>query len=94
MSSLCQEEKRDLIVRLRRIEGQVRGLQRMIEEDQYCVDVLTQVVAVRGALKKVGLNVLDNHTHGCVQKVIKCENEEDNQIVIDELMGVLAKFAD
>lgn len=94
MGSICRSEKKDLIVRLRRIEGQVRGLQRMIDEDKYCVDVLTQVVAVRGALKKVGLNVLDNHTHGCVQKVIKSDNKEDNQLVIDELMGVLAKFAD
>jgi DNA-binding FrmR family transcriptional regulator len=82
------------MVRLRRIEGQVRGLQRMIEEDKYCVDILTQVVAVRGALRKVGLNILDDHIHGCVQKVIKGKDEKGNKEIIDELMGVLAKFAD
>lgn len=94
MNSICKKDKKDLMVRLRRIEGQVRGLQRMIEEDKYCVDILTQVVAVRGALRKVGLNILDDHIHGCVQKVIKGKDEKVNKEIIDELMGVLAKFAD
>lgn len=94
MNSICKKDKKDLMVRLRRIEGQVRGLQRMIEEDKYCVDILTQVVAVRGALRKVGLNILDDHIHGCVQKVIKGKDEKGNKEIIDELMGVLAKFAD
>jgi len=94
LNSICKKDKKDLMVRLRRIEGQVRGLQRMIEEDKYCVDILTQVVAVRGALRKVGLNILDDHIHGCVQKVIKGKDEKVNKEIIDELMGVLAKFAD
>ena len=51
MNSLSVEEKKDLEIRLKRIEGQVRGIQKMIEEDKYCVDILTQVSAVRGALK-------------------------------------------
>lgn len=91
MNSISEEVKEDLIVRLRRIEGQVRGIQRMLEEEKYCVDILTQVVAVRGALKKVGLNVLDQHTHGCVRRAIK-DNSDDE--IIDELMDVLAKFTD
>lgn len=52
MNSLSVEEKKDLEIRLKRIEGQVRGIQKMIEEDKYCVDILTQVSAVRGALKR------------------------------------------
>lgn len=91
MNSLDEEAKEDLLLRLRRIEGQVRGLQRMIDEDKYCVDILTQVVAVRGALKKVGFKLLDNHTHGCVRRALQ---EENGDQIIDELMEVFAKFTD
>ena len=91
MNSLSETDKEKLILRLKRIEGQVRGIQRMIDEDKYCVDILTQVSAIRGALKKVGLKLLDKHTHGCVQRAIK--NEEGEQI-INELMDVLNKFTD
>ncbi len=91
MSSLCELEKKDLEMRLKRIEGQVRGIQRMINEDKYCVDILTQVNAVRGALKKVGLKILDKHTHGCVQRAIK---NDQGDAIINELMDVLAKFTD
>jgi DNA-binding FrmR family transcriptional regulator len=91
VNSIDDEIKEDLLLRLRRIEGQVRGLQRMIKEDKYCVDILTQVVAVRGALKKVGFKILDEHTHGCVQRAIK---EENGDKIIDELMDVLVKFTD
>jgi DNA-binding FrmR family transcriptional regulator len=92
-NSLNDEGKKDLLVRLRRIEGQIRGIQRMIGEDKYCVDILTQVVAVRGALRKVGLNILDDHVHGCVQRAIKEDNEEKNEEIINELMDVLTKFS-
>ncbi len=56
----------DHLLRLRRIEGQVRGLQRMIDEDTYCIDVLTQIASVTKALQKVGLNLLDEHVRHCV----------------------------
>ncbi|MGM0445525.1 MAG: metal-sensitive transcriptional regulator [Bacillota bacterium] len=92
MNSICGKEKNDLLVRLKRIEGQVRGLQRMINEEKYCVDILTQVVAVRGALKQVGLKVLEDHIHGCVQTVMQGDDEEKNQEIINELMNVMAKF--
>ncbi|MFW5891154.1 MAG: metal-sensitive transcriptional regulator [Halanaerobiaceae bacterium] len=91
MNSLTEEDKNDLLLRLRRIEGQIRGLQRMIKEDKYCVDILTQINASRGALKKVALNILDNHIHGCVQRSLKEENGEE---IIDELMEVLEKYTD
>jgi len=59
-------DKQQLLTRLRRIEGQVRGLQRMIDEDTYCIDVLTQVAAVSKALQGVGLQLLDEHLQHCV----------------------------
>lgn len=85
------EHKEDLLKRLRRIEGQVRGIQRMVEEDKYCVDVLVQVAAVRAALYKVGFNILENHAHGCVLKAVRSEDEVGNQ-AIDELLEVVFKF--
>ena len=95
MNSLEKNDKKDLEVRLKRLEGQVRGIQKMIEEDKYCVDILTQINAVRGALKKVGLKILDRHTHGCVQRVIRDDEDgEKKEEIIDELMEVIAKFTD
>ncbi|SFL77211.1 metal-sensitive transcriptional regulator [Halanaerobium salsuginis] len=91
MNSLCDLDKKDLTNRLKRIEGQVRGIQRMIEEDKYCVDILHQVGAIQGGLKKVALKILDKHVHGCVQRAVK---NEEGDAVIDELMEVLAKFTD
>ena len=91
MNSLCELDKKELTNRLKRIEGQVRGLQRMIDEEKYCVDILHQINAVQGGLKKVGLKILDKHVHGCVQRAIK---NEEGYPIIDELMDVLAKFTD
>lgn len=91
MNSLCELDKGNLLNRLKRIEGQVRGLQRMIEEEKYCVDILTQISATRGALKQVGLKVLDKHIHGCVVRAIK---DEGNDKIIDELLTVISKFTD
>jgi DNA-binding FrmR family transcriptional regulator len=58
--------KEQLQTRLRRIEGQVRGIQGMVEEDRYCIDVLTQIAAIQAALDKVALGLLDGHAHTCV----------------------------
>ncbi|ADL11845.1 protein of unknown function DUF156 [Acetohalobium arabaticum DSM 5501] len=84
------EEKDELITRLKRIEGQVRGIQRMIDEEKYCVDVLTQVAAAKAALNKVGMTVLRNHTHGCVREAVS--EGENGEEIIDELMSVISKF--
>lgn len=92
MSSLSEEDKKNLDLRLRRIEGQVRGLQRMIKEDKYCVDILTQINASRGALKKVALKVLDKHINGCVRNAIS--DKKGEQEIIDELLDVIDKFTD
>ena len=63
--------KKDLQDRLRRIEGQVRGLQRMVEEDTYCIDILTQLNSVNAALKAVGMGLLDAHVRHCVRESIE-----------------------
>lgn len=81
--------KEQLLARLRKIEGQVRGLQRMIEDDRYCVDILVQVAAVRAALNRVGLSVLEKHTRGCVVNAVKMDHGDE---AVDELMDVLMKF--
>ncbi len=93
MNSICCDEKKKLILRLRRLEGQIRGIQRMVDEDKYCVDILTQIVAAKGALQKVALKILDDHMHGCVQQAIQEEDAEKNEEIVNELMTVLAKFS-
>jgi CsoR family transcriptional regulator, copper-sensing transcriptional repressor len=73
-----------LLKRLKRIEGQVRGLQRMIEEERYCIDVLTQVSAVNAALDGVALKVMEDHVRHCVR--------EGGDEKIDELMGAVERL--
>lgn len=78
-----------MLGRLRRIEGQVRGIHKMIEDDRYCVDILIQIAAVKSAINNVGLALLENHTHGCVMNAVKTG---DADAAIDELMDVIKKF--
>lgn len=83
------DEKKQLQNRLRRIEGQVRGIQKMIEEDRYCVDILIQLTAINSALKQVGMTLLESHTNQCVSNAImKGEGNE----AIKELMKVVNQF--
>ena len=63
-------DKKDVQNRLKRIEGQVRGLQRLVDEDQYCIDVLTQISAVNAALKRVAVKLLDDHINHCVAETV------------------------
>lgn len=65
------EDKEKVLIRLRRIEGQVRGLHKMVEEDRYCIDVLTQVASVKAALESVSLTLLDDHMEHCVADAIQ-----------------------
>lgn len=81
--------KQDLLNRLKRIEGQVRGISKMLEEDRYCVDILLQIGAARAGLHKVGLNMLESHTKGCVTNAFK---EERGDEAIQELIMVLDKW--
>jgi DNA-binding FrmR family transcriptional regulator len=82
--------KQDLRARLRRVEGQVRGLQRMIDDDVYCVDVLTQVNSAAAALKAVGMGLLDGHVRHCVRESI---DRGDGDEKIEELMAAVARFS-
>jgi DNA-binding FrmR family transcriptional regulator len=76
--------------RLNRIEGQVRGIGRMIDEDRYCIDILTQVSAVQSALDALALQLLEHHLHGCVQHAVK---SGDGDRAIAEALAVIRKFA-
>ena len=78
-----------LAKRLNRIEGQIRGIARMIEEDRYCVDVLTQVAAVQSALDALALKLLEHHLHGCVAHAV---TSGDGAHAIDEALAVIRKF--
>lgn len=92
MSGSYCEEKDNLLKRLRRIEGQVRGLQRMIEEEKYCVDILNQITAVRAALKSAGIMILNCHIQGCVRDAL--EQQDDNEEVVQELLQIINRFTD
>lgn len=77
--------------RLRRIEGQVRGLQKMVEEDRYCIDVLTQVSAVRAALESVALELLDGHTEHCVSEAIQAGRGEEKVRELNQAVARLVR---
>ncbi len=85
-----QPHKKALERRLNRIVGQVQGIARMVEEDRYCVDVLVQLSAVKAALNQVSLQLIEDHTKGCVRQAIRAGASEEE--VIKELMGVLKKL--
>jgi DNA-binding FrmR family transcriptional regulator len=81
--------KPNLGARLGRIEGQVRGIKKMIDSDRYCIDVVTQINAVRRALEEVGLVLLEEHTKGCVRDALK-EGDGDEQVA--ELAATVSRF--
>jgi DNA-binding FrmR family transcriptional regulator len=85
------EAKTQVTKRLQRIEGQVRGLSRMVEEDRYCIDIVTQISAVRAALRKVEEEVLRDHVAHCVEGAISSGNKVDQRKKIAELMEVLGR---
>lgn len=82
--------KKELQDRLRRIEGQIRGLQRMVEEDKYCIDILTQVSSATAALKAVGMGLLDEHVRHCVRDSIEQGGGDEK---VEELIAAVARFA-
>ncbi|PSL44407.1 DNA-binding FrmR family transcriptional regulator [Salsuginibacillus halophilus] len=86
-----QPNKQQLLNRLKRIEGQVRGVHQMIEDDRYCVDVLNQVAAVQSAMNKVAVSLTEDHTRHCVRQAIQEGNGEES---IEELMNVMKKLID
>ncbi|MHC4291267.1 MAG: metal-sensitive transcriptional regulator [Planctomycetota bacterium] len=82
----------DNSVALRRIEGQVRGVQRMVEEKKYCVDILTQISAIKGALARVEENILRKHLQHCVTDAVKGGTETERQEKLEEIVNLLHLF--
>jgi CsoR family transcriptional regulator, copper-sensing transcriptional repressor len=77
--------------RLNRIEGQVRGLTRMLEEDRYCIDIITQISAVRAALRRAEEEILRDHVSHCIEEAIVTGNRAEQRRKIAELMGVVGR---
>jgi DNA-binding FrmR family transcriptional regulator len=80
--------RKNLLTRLKRIEGQIKGLQRMLNEDKCCSDILVQVAAVRAAINKVGILIFEEHSRNCLKNAFLEENDE----ALDSLIDVLNKF--
>jgi DNA-binding FrmR family transcriptional regulator len=87
------KDKEALVKRLHRIEGQVRGIERMLEEDRYCIDVLTQIAAVGTALEAVAFKILDDHVRHCVAGALASGDEVDAATKTEELLAAVHRFA-
>lgn len=83
------QSKEDIMRRLKKIEGQVKGIQRMVDNEKYCMDILVQIAAVKAAITKVGSIILEQHTRGCVKNAI--ENQKGDE-AIEELVNIMSKF--
>jgi DNA-binding FrmR family transcriptional regulator len=86
-----EEIKTSSVKRLNRIEGQVRGLSRMVEEDRYCIDIVTQISAVRAALRRLEEEILRDHVGHCVEHAIASGNKAEQRRKIEELMAVVGR---
>ncbi len=87
-----QDTKKKLLARLRRAEGQLAAVRRMVEDDTYCVDVMTQIAAVRGALTRAADVLLEDHLHHCVVQAFEQGDETSRRARVDELLDVFARF--
>jgi DNA-binding FrmR family transcriptional regulator len=87
------DKKDKLLKRLARAEGQVRGVARMVEEDRYCIDILTQLAAVDTALESVALEILDDHVKHCVIDALASGDEAEAEAKIEELLVAVRRFA-
>lgn len=88
---LNEDEKKQLLARLRRIEGQVGGLARMVEADKYCIDILQQMAAVQGALAQASKLLVRSHLETCVVSAFKSRKAKEQQRVISELVDLFAR---
>ena len=75
--------------RLRRIEGQVRGLQKMVADDRYCADIIAQIASVQEALRGVARNLMKNHLHHCAARALRSAKKEEANAMYDELLGLI-----
>jgi CsoR family transcriptional regulator, copper-sensing transcriptional repressor len=92
MHAMDEQSRGDAAVRLSRIAGQVAGLQRMVAEDRYCVDVLLQVAAVRAALAEVSKVVLANHVQTCLTEALRSGGKAERRVKVDELMDIFSRY--
>ena len=86
-------DKESLVRRLHRIEGQVRGIERMLEEDRYCIDVLTQIAAVNTALESLAFRILDDHVNHCVAGALASGDAAEAETKSKELLDAVHRFA-
>lgn len=84
-----KSQKKSLLDSLKTVEGQIRGIYKMVEDDRYCVDIMVQLAAVKAGINKIGLSILESHTRGCVSRAIQ-EGKGDRYI--EELVDILSKF--
>jgi CsoR family transcriptional regulator, copper-sensing transcriptional repressor len=87
------KDKDALVKRLHRIEGQVRGIERMVENDRYCIDILTQISAVNTALESLALKILDDHVRHCVAGALGSGDADDANVKTEELLEAVRRFA-
>jgi CsoR family transcriptional regulator, copper-sensing transcriptional repressor len=85
--------KADLLKRLARVEGQVRGVARMVDDERYCIDILTQLAAIQTALEAVGLKVLDEHVRHCVTRALTSGDDAEAEAKTSELLAAVRRFA-
>ena len=85
------EYKKRTLTRLKRVAGQVDGIQRMVEEDRYCIEVLTQIAAVQAAIGKAGEEILERHLQTCVRHAMESGDPAERDRVVEELMTVVAR---
>ena len=86
-------DRKPLLTRLKRIEGQVRGIQRMVEENRYCIDVMTQISAIHESLRKVSENLLRDHLDHCVTNAVSSNDAREKERIYDELADLFNKYA-
>ena len=89
---ITEREMKKLQPRLKKIEGQVKGLSRMVEKGEYCVNILQQISAVSGALKATGLIILENHINTCVRQAMVSKDGQEVKDKVEELMEIYKKF--
>ncbi len=86
------EERQEVLTRLLKIEGQIKGIARMVEEERYCIDILHQIVAVQGALDRVARRTMRQHLETCVAEAFQSKAQQQRSQKVDELMEMFSRF--
>jgi DNA-binding FrmR family transcriptional regulator len=90
--ALCGDDHKSMIDRINRIEGQVRGIKKMVSEERDCIDVLSQIAATVGALRSAGMILLEDHLKGCVTEAIRNQDQGDDDQLIRQVVDIFNKF--